>query len=211
MSTYLDNLQWRYATKKFDSSKKLSREQLDELLSALRLSASSYGLQPYKFIVITDPDTRAKLREAAWDQSQITDASHLVVFAARKALDMAYVDHYLTMIAKERGMEIDQLKGFKDMLASPIQHMTPEDMEAWNKKQAYIALGFLLSAAAQMHVDACPMEGFDAARFDEILDLPKDGLTTAVICPLGFRAADDSAAQYKKVRFPKEELFDFRS
>ncbi len=211
MSTYTDNLQWRYATKKFDPSKKLTPEQLDELLEIARLSASSYGLQPYKFLVITNPELRVKLREAAWGQSQVTDASHLIVLCARKTIDSAYVGHYIDLIAKTRGIPAENLKTFHDMMAASIEHQTPADLEAWDKKQTYIALGFLLSGAAQMQIDGCPMEGFDAAKFDEILELGKQGLTATALCTLGFRAADDNAAKDKKVRFPKEELFEFRS
>lgn len=203
----LDDLRWRYATKKFDPSKKLSDAQLDELLDATRLAASSYGLQPYKILVVTDPAVRAKIREHAWNQSQVTDASHLLVFAAYKSIDEAYVDGYVALIAKERGMTVEALKGFRDMMVGSIKGQTPESLAQWMKRQAYIAVGFALSAAAHMQIDACPMEGFDATHVDVDLGLTDKNLTTAVIMPIGFRAADDAAAGYAKVRFPKEELF----
>lgn len=210
MPSYNDNLRWRYATKKFDATKKLPPAQLEQLLESTQLAASSYGLQPYKVLVITDPALRAKIREHAWNQAQVTDASHLAIFCAYRSIDEAYVDAFVELIAKERGMPVESLKGYRDMMAGSIRNMNPGQMAAWTKMQSYIGLGFLLSAAAQMHVDACPMEGFDAAKVDEVLGLADLNLTATTFCPLGFRAADDAAAGYKKVRFPKEELFIFK-
>ncbi len=211
MKQYLDNLRWRYATKKFDPSKKLSAEQLDTLLEAARLSASSYGLQPYKFVVVTNPEIRAKIREHAWGQPQVTDASHLVVICAYRSLDARHVDHYIAEIAKTRGMTVESLSGFRDMLLGGIQGRSPQQNVDWSKRQSYIALGFLLSAAANMQVDACPMEGFDPTHVDVDLHLAEHNLTSVTMCPLGLRAPDDPAAEYKKVRFPKEELFIFKN
>ncbi len=207
MSAFLDALQWRYATKKFDPSKKLSDAQLDALLAELRLAPSSYGLQPYKFLVISDPALRAKLREASWGQPQITEASHLVVMCARTDLGPAYVDEYLKLIADERGVPADSLNGFREILVGFAQNMSQETILTWAKKQVYIALGVLLSAAALAKVDACPMEGFEPAKYDEILGLKAMNLTSTVVCPLGFRSADDAHASMKKVRFPASELF----
>lgn len=206
MLSLIEKLQWRYATKKFDTVKELTAAQLDPVLEAGRLSASSYGLQPYSFIVITNPALRAELRKNAWDQPQITDASHLIVLAARTNLDAAYVDHFVDLVAKERGATVESLKGYRDMMVGSVERMSADERVIWAKKQAYIALGFLLSACAQSDIDACPMEGFDAAKFDEVLELSKLHLTSTVLCPVGFRAADDATAAYKKVRFPKEEL-----
>ena len=207
MSTYLDNLHWRYATKTFDPSKKVSQAQLDDLLEALRLSASSYGLQPYRCIVITDPVLRTKISEHAWNQPQITSASHLIAICARRTLDEAYVEAYVSEIARQRGASIESLKGFRDMMIGFVQGRTSEQLAEWMKRQAYIALGFLLSAAAQMRIDACPMEGFDAEHVDRDLDLLERNLTTVALCPVGFRAADDPLAAQKKVRLSKEQFF----
>jgi len=207
MSSLLESLNWRYATKKFDSSKKLTDEQLNELLAALRLSASSYGLQPYKFFVISNTDIRKDLRTAAFDQSQITDASHVLVLCAKTTMDEAYIDHYIDVLVAERGMTREALQSFRDMMVGAILSKPESEIADWMKRQTEIALGFLLSAAASLRIDACPMEGFDAAKVDEILDLKSQGLTVVVLCPVGFRATDDTTAQYKKVRFPETELF----
>lgn len=206
MSQYLENLEWRYATKKFDPARTLTDAQLDELLEAVRLSASSFGLQPYKILVVKDPALRAQLRAAAWDQTQVTDASHLVIFCSYRTIDEAYVDRYVKEIAAQRGIPEEALQGYRDMMVGSVKNRTPEQLADWMKRQSYIALGFLLSAAAQQHVDACPMEGFDPAKADEILGLEAQNLTAATFCPLGFRAADDATASYKKVRFPRETL-----
>jgi nitroreductase len=207
MSTFNDKLRWRYATKKFDPTKKLSDDQFASLLEAAQLSASSYGLQPYRIVVIGDPVVRAKVREHAWGQAQITDASHIVAICPMRTIDEAYVTRYIDLIASTRGIPAANLKGFHDMMMGAVNGRTPEALAAWMKCQAYIAVGFLLSAAAEQGIDACPMEGFDPVHVDVDLDLAKENLTSAVLVALGFRAADDEAAAYKKVRMPKETLF----
>ncbi|HRH93328.1 MAG TPA: NAD(P)H-dependent oxidoreductase [Candidatus Peribacteria bacterium] len=206
MPTFTDSLRWRYATKKFDTAKKLTDAQLDELLEAANLSASSYGLQPYRLVVVKDPAIRAKIREHAWGQAQVTDASHLIVICPMRSIDEAYVAKYIDNITKTRGMPAGNLKGFHDMMVGSIKAQTPEKMAAWLKCQAYIAVGFLLSAAASAGIDACPMEGFDPAHVDVDLGLLDKNLTSAVMVPVGFRAADDESASYKKVRLPKDEF-----
>lgn len=202
MSGFNESLHWRYATKKFDPSKKLSKTQLDGLIEAADLAASSYGLQPYKMIVITNPDLRAQIRAAAWNQTQVTDASHMVLFAAKTGVDEAYIDAFVANIAKTRGVTVESLKGYRDMMVGSMGKMNT----TWCQKQAYIALGTLLSAAAHEEIDACPMEGFDPAKVDEILGLAKMGLTATVFCPVGFRAADDATASYKKVRLSRQDF-----
>lgn len=207
MATVIDALNWRYATKKFDPSRTLTDAQLEELLGATRLSASSYGLQPYKIVIVTDPAVRAKIREHAWGQTQITDASHLLAFCAMRTIDEAYVDRYIALISAERGVSVESLKGFRDMMVGTVKGRTPEELAQWMKHQAYIAVGFALSAAAHMGIDACPMEGFDPTHVDVDLGLLDLNLTSAVLMPVGFRAADDGSAAYAKVRLPKDELF----
>ncbi len=208
MSALLQDLQWRYATKKFDATKKLSQEQLDELLEAGRLSASSFGLQAYKLYVITDAAVRESIKNHAWGQTQITDASHLIAIVTHKSIDEAYVDEYTAHVAKERGVPAEALKNYRDMMAGSVSARSadPVAMAAWLKAQGYIALGFLLSQAAHMHIDACPMEGFDPITVGQDLGLPAN-LQVAVLCPVGFRAQEDETAAYKKVRSPKEEFF----
>ncbi len=173
MKNYIENLNWRYATKQFDPTKKISPEELDFLLEAIQLSASSYGLQPYEVIVVDNPEIQEKLKAAAWNQSQLTDASHVLVFANMKSVDENYVDSYMETIAKTRKMDIEDLGGFKDMIKNTILQLSDEDQVQWTAKQAYIALGNLLSAAANFKIDVCPMEGFSAAEFDEILRIER--------------------------------------
>ncbi|MDT0688850.1 NAD(P)H-dependent oxidoreductase [Salegentibacter sp. F188] len=209
MSTYIEDLEWRYATKKFDNTKKINSEDLDKILKSIQLSASSYGMQPYKVIVIDDPQIKEKLKPAAWGQPQITDSSHLVVFANYKTIDEKYVDSYIENISQIRHIAVDNLAGLKDKLINSITKLPAEDQNTWAQKQAYLALGNLLSAAASYKIDTCPMEGFDAAKFDEILGLQEKGMTTAVIATLGHRSEEDPAQDAKKVRKSEEQLFEF--
>lgn len=203
----VDKLNWRYATKKFDPSKKLSREQLDELLKAVQLSPSSAGLQSYKVIVVEDPAVREKLREAAHGQSQITDASQLIIFASETKLDEAYVKHFIDFVAEKRAIARESLAGYEQMIMGNVNRLTEDQRIAWSNKQVYIALGVLLTAAAELGIDACPMEGFSAAQFDDILGLDEKHLTTVVIAAIGFRAEDDMYSRLAKVRKTEEELF----
>jgi nitroreductase/dihydropteridine reductase len=203
----IDSLKWRYATKKFDTTKKLSAQQLDDLLTAVQLAPSSAGLQAYKVLVVENSEIRAKLREAANGQPQLTDASQVIIFAAETNLDEAYVTNYIDRIAATRGMARENLAVFEQNINNNINRMAEDQKITWNHKQAYIGLGLLLSAAADMGIDACPMEGFQAGKFDEILGLKELGLSTSVIAPIGFRADDDVFSKAAKVRRPKEELF----
>lgn len=203
----IEQLNWRYATKKFDTNKELTPEQLDTLLTAIQLSPSSYGLQHYKVIVVKDPAVRQKLREAGYNQPQITDASHLLVFAAEANINEDYVKNFIDLVAEKRGVPRESLAGFENVLLGSIASRNAEQRLIWAQKQAYIALGLLVTAAALHHIDAGPMEGFDAAKFDEILGLPEKGLTATVIAAVGFRADDDAYVKLEKVRKPKEDLF----
>ena len=203
----IQDLQWRYATKKFDSSKKLSDEQLDNLLSAVQLAPSSMGLQAYKVIVVEDNEIRQQLRAAAYGQFQITDASQVIIFAAETKLDEVYAKNYIDLIADTRQTEREQLLGFEQMINGTLNKLNDDQKMLWTQKQAYIGLGILLTAAAEQGIDACPMEGFDAVKFNEILGLNELGLHATVIAPVGFRAADDVYSTLTKVRRPKEEMF----
>ncbi len=208
MSNYIDDLNWRYATKKFDASKELSSENLETLLEAIQLTASSYGLQPYEIIVIKDAALREKLKSASWNQTQITEASEIIVFANKTHISTDYVDSYLEDIANTRSLKLEDLNGLKGMLENTILKLNPEDQSLWAAKQAYIALGNLLSAAANMRIDSCPMEGFDIARYDELLNLKEKGLTTAVIATVGYRSEDDQMQHAAKVRKSKNDLIN---
>ncbi len=208
MTKNIKALNWRYATKKFDPLKKVSEENLNELLESARLAPSSYGLQPWKLVVVTNPELRKKLREHAWGQPQITDASHLIVLAARTDVDEKYIKEYVGEISKQRNVAVESLKGYQDMMVGDLTSRPKEAVLEWSKHQTYIALGFLLFAAAQKHIDACPMEGFDPAKFDEVLGLKKHNLASAVLCTIGYRAADDPAAKNVKVRFKDVFIFE---
>lgn len=204
----LDRLNWRYATKQFDPGRTISSQDWGALEEALRLSPSSGGLQPWKFIVVTDPAVRAKLLPASYGQPQITNASHLVVFAAKKNFSEADVEAFIGHTAAARGVSVESLAAYRDMLVGGIvKSMDEPARDAWARNQAYIALGNLLTSAALLGIDACPMEGFNRAQYDEILGLNKQGLGSAVIATLGYRAASDQYAAAPKVRFPKEQVF----
>ncbi|OXA93122.1 NAD(P)H-dependent oxidoreductase [Flavobacterium hercynium] len=207
MSTLLNNLNWRYATKQYDASKKISENDLQTLKEAIRLSASSYGLQPYKVVIVENPELREQLKAVGYGQTQITDASHLFVFAADANLGTESVDQYITNISETRGVPTDALAGFSDMMKNVVTNLTADAKNTWSAKQTYIALGNLLSAAAELKIDATPMEGFNAAAFNEILGFDKLGLSAAVIAAVGYRHDADDSQHYKKVRKSQEELF----
>lgn len=207
MSTLLDNLNWRYATKKFDATKNISEADLNTLKEAVRLSASSYGLQPYKVVIVENPELREQLKAQAWGQTQITDASHLFIFANDLNLDANSVEAYIKNISETRGIPVEALGGFSDMINNSISNLSNEAKNTWTAKQTYIALGTLLSAAAELKIDATPMEGYNPAAFNEILGFDKLGLNASVIATLGYRHNEDDAQHYKKVRKSQEELF----
>jgi nitroreductase/dihydropteridine reductase len=203
----IEKLQWRAAVKQFDSSKKISAEQLDNLLSAVQLAPTSLGLQSFKVIVVQDAETREKLRAAGYNQAQITDSAALFVFASLTNLDEQFGKSFIDLVASVRNIDRASLEGYEQMVLGTLSSRTEEQKLEWSHKQAYIALGVLLSAAADSGIDAAPMEGFDAAKFDEILGLKEKGLTTTVIAAVGFRSEDDQYSKMIKVRRSKEELF----
>ena len=207
MSTPINALNWRYATKKFDTEKSVDPASIQTLKEAVNLTATSYGLQPFRVILVTDKDTKAKLRKAAYDQPQLTDASHVFVFAAKNDISDEYVDDYMQRIADTRGIDIANLNEFGNTIKGGIYRQSTDDVRAWNQRQAYIALGTLLQTAAELHVDACPMEGFVPGQVDEILGLKEKGLGSVVIAPVGYRSADDIMAKAAKVRLPLNEMF----
>jgi len=204
----LQQLNWRYATKQFDPTRKISAEDWETLEEALRLSPSSGGLQPWKFIVVTDPAVRARLTPASHGQPQIAAASHLVVFASKIGFSEADVDAHVTHVAEVQGVPFEALATLRGMLVGGIVKAQDETARnAWARNQVYIALGNLLTSAAMLGIDACPMEGFDRAQYDEILGLKAKGLASAVIATLGYRSPADKYAQAPKARFPKEQVF----
>ncbi|MGS2740476.1 NAD(P)H-dependent oxidoreductase [Sinomicrobium sp. M5D2P17] len=207
MNTIIESLNWRYATKKFDPSRKVSAEDLSTLKEVIRLSASSYGMQPYEVFVIEDPEIRKQLKEVSWGQPQITDASHLVVFANKIDVTAKDTEAYMNHISKTRSIPVENLSGFSDVINNTVVQL-PQDLKStWAAKQAYIALGNLLAAAAQLKIDACPMEGFDAEGYNKILGLTEKGLNAAVIAAIGYRSSEDEMQHLAKVRKPSEVLF----
>ena len=207
MNNILENRTWRYATKKFDSSKKISDADFKVLLESLRLSASSYGLQPYHVFVVSNKEIREKLKPVSWGQAQITDASHLLVLANQTDFGGELVDDYLANLSETRNIPLEELKPYSDFAKSKLLDLPKNVKNNWAAKQAYIALGNLMQAAAELKIDTCPMEGFEAEAYDKILGLTEKGLTTTVVLPMGYRSNEDETQHYPKVRKSNEELF----
>jgi len=200
-------LNWRYATKKFIPDRKIGSDDWAALEEALRLAPSSGGLQPWKFIVVTDPAIRARLLPASYNQAQITDASHLVVFASKSSFGEDDVEEHLKNVARVQGTPMETLAPLRNMLVGGIiRSMDESRRNAWARNQAYIALGTFLTSAALLGIDACPMEGFDHSRYDEILGLRTIGLESVVIAAAGFRSSTDRHAGAPKVRFPLDQV-----
>ncbi|WP_394758779.1 NAD(P)H-dependent oxidoreductase [Flavobacterium sp.] len=207
MSTFIENQNWRYATKKFDTSKKVSTKDLEILKEAIQLSSSSYGLQLYKIIIVENPEIRAKLQPASWGQSQIVDASHLFIFANQTNVGETEIDSYIQNIAQTRNLPIDALSGYGDFMKGAITPLSEEAKNIWTAKQTYLALGNLLNAAAELKIDVTPMEGFDPKQYNEILGLDKLNLNAAVVAAVGYRHDEDATQHYKKVRKSNKDLF----
>ena len=203
---WTEKLKWRYATKQFDPNKTIDTETWQSIEDSLVLTPSSFGLQPWKFIIITDPAVKQKLLPHSWNQHQVVDCSHLVVLLANTNINQADVDKFIDFTQSVRGGDKDTLGAYKDMMSGFISRMEPQQKASWAKKQVYIALGLLLATAAALGVDACPMEGIAPAEYDKILKLTDTGFTTVLTCPLGYRSADDKYAGLAKLRYPKSEL-----
>ena len=201
-----ESLNWRYATKQFDPDQKIPAEAWEALESSLVLSPSSFGLQPWKFIVITDSVLREKLKEASWNQGQVTDASHLVVFASQRSVLDEDVDRFLNLTARTRGIEADSLLGYRQMIQGFLSNMSAEQMHAWTMRQTYIALGQFMTSAAAIKVDTCPLEGINPATYDELLGLKDSKFSTIVACAAGYRHPDDKYATAPKVRYDAADL-----
>jgi nitroreductase len=207
MSQFIENAKWRYATKKFDAAKKVSDKDLATLKEAIRLSASSFGLQLYKVIIVENPELRAQLQTASWGQTQIVDASHLFIFANQTSVNEGDIDNYINNVAATRNLPVDALAGYGDYMKGAIGNM-PEDVKpTWTAKQTYIALSNLLNAAAELKIDVTPMEGFVPAQYNEILGLDKLGLNAALVAAVGYRHEEDATQHGAKVRKSNEDLF----
>lgn len=203
----IDSLNWRYATKRYDTTKKLSQEQVQCIKDALRLSPSSFGLQAWKFVHVVDAQVREQLKTAAYGQPQLTEASDIFVIASYGSIDEKFVEKYIKSVADVRGVPVDALQGFGDMLIGAIKGKVGPELKNWLSHQVYIALGVALTVAATQGIDASPMEGFNGKEFDKILGLETEGLESRVILALGFRSSEDGTQNMKKVRFSETEVF----
>lgn len=204
-------LNWRYACKKFDPTKIIREQDWNILLESLRLSASSYGLQPWKFIVVQTPEIRKQLQDQSYGRTPVTEASHFVVLTYKEKLDEAHIDRFISETAKSRGVEPTSLAGFKDMMVGDlIKGPRSQTINWWAQRQVYIAMGSLLTTAALMEIDTLPMEGLVAAGYDKVLGLEGSGYKTLAAIACGYRSADDKYQHSKKVRFAASEVIDYK-
>jgi nitroreductase len=204
----LSSLRWRYATKKFDPARKIPADTWAALEQSLVLTPSSFGLQPWKFMVIQNPGVRALLLEESWKQPQVTDASHYVVLTARTDLNATDIDAWISRMSEVQGSAPEALAPLKGMIQGFAQAMSHEARHAWNIRQIYIALGQLMTSAAVLGIDACPMEGLSTAGYDQILGLEGSDYATVVACALGYRAEDDKYATIPKARFEPSKVIE---
>tara|TARA_E500000318_G_scaffold105736_1_gene112977 strand:- start:1433 stop:2062 length:630 start_codon:yes stop_codon:yes gene_type:complete len=204
----LQDLKWRYATKKFDASKGIQEDDLQKLKEAVQLSVSSYGLQLYKVLIIQNKELKSQLRKAAWNQAQLTDASHIFVFCNYTERKNEHIDEYIEATSKIQDTPLEKLAGYGDLIKESLSAKSDAAWQNWSEKQTYLALSNLLTACAALKIDSCPMEGFEQEKFNTILGLDEKGLNAAVIAPVGYRSAEDHTQFRTKVRKPKEILFE---
>lgn len=204
---YIEDLQWRYATKKFDADRKVSSEDIDHIKKAIQLAASSYGLQFYKVLIITDEDIRKQLLPHSWNQGQIVDASHIFVFCRYTEVSRAEVQDFISM--KERKLQVEpaSMSGYTEFISTKLSEVDADTLDHWTAKQTYIALSNLLSACASLRIDSCPIEGFDSDQYDGILKLREQGLASTVVAAVGYRSPEDNNQHIPKVRRNMEDLF----
>lgn len=203
-------LYWRYAVKKFDDSKTIPDDVWKVLEQSLVLAPSSFGLQPWQFFVVGDREIRQQLVAHSWGQTQVIEASHLVVLAIKKDINAADVDRYLQRMAEVQETPIEKLQGFGNVVKNFLEKPPyPLDINAWSTRQVYIALGQYMTCAAMLGIDTCPMEGFVPDKYDEVLGLPEKGYKSVVVCPAGYRAEDDKSADRKKVRYATEDVVQY--
>ncbi len=203
---FIEALNWRYATKQFDPAKKVSDADLDTILHSGNLAATSYGLQPFKFVVVSDQKTRHDLVPFSYNQPQVAQASHAIVIAARTDVDEAFIRTMARLAEKTRDLEQGHLDGYAKQMIGSIMSMTEQQRLQWAQRQIYIALGNMMAACAVLKIDSCPMEGFVPAQYDRLLNLTDQNLTATVLLPVGYRSEDDSQQHCAKVRNPIEEI-----
>jgi len=204
----LNKLNWRYAVSQFDTSKKVSDENIELIKEAIRLAPSSFGLQPYKVFIVDNKDLKEKLKPAAWGQSQITDASHVFIFCSYQDLTPEHVDDYFALRANVHDTDVTEYEGYQTFVKETVFQKSSEERRVWNSRQVYIGLGNLLNACAELKIDACPMEGFDPGAIGDILDLDDRGLDAVVIAAVGYRSQEDQNQHLPKVRKSQELFFE---
>lgn len=206
----LSALRWRYATKQFDSARTIPADAWSALEESLVLTPSSFGLQPWKFLVVKNTTLRAKLREQSWNQPQVTDASHLVVLTARTDLVQSDIEAWVACLAEVNGKPVEDFAMLQGMIVGFNEAMSSSERHEWNKRQVYIALGQLMTSAAVLGIDACPLEGISASAYDEILGLGGSGYATCMACALGYRSDADKYAVAPKARFEPSRVIEVR-
>ena len=206
---WLEALRWRYATKRFDPSRRIAPDLWRAIEQSMVLTPSSFGLQPWKFIVISSQEIKDQLPAISWGQSQPKDCSHMVVFASLRELSASYIDHFLERIARVRAISLSSLEGYRKVMLG-FMESTRGGHAAWSAHQSYIALGQLMSTAAALGIDACPMEGIQPAEYDNLLGLAEGPYATRVGCALGYRHKEDGYAKNAKVRFELDDMIEHR-
>ena len=204
----IDDLNWRYATKKFNPDMKISSEDFDTICESLRLVPSSYGLQPVKYIVINDKSMREKLLPLAYNQPQITAASHLIVICSYRNISPNMVGEHLSLMSETRNIPLEDLSKFGQNMDASFAKLSAEELCEWTAKQAYISLGHIMHTCANLRIDATPMEGFNKTSFDEALDLTSKNLQSVLLLAVGYRSSEDNLARLAKVRKSTDDLFE---
>jgi nitroreductase len=208
--TLSEALNWRYATKKFDATRKIPTDQWQALEESMVLAPSSFGLQPWRFLVVENKDILAQLPAISWGQTQPVDCSHYVVFAYRKELSVADVDHFIKRIAQVRQVSVESLEGYRGFILGYHKAASENGaVDEWCARQVYVAIGQAMTAAAVLGIDTCPMEGIETAKYDALLGLEKEGYTSVCSVAFGYRSAEDKYASLEKVRFPREEVVKY--
>ncbi|NVJ89748.1 MAG: NAD(P)H-dependent oxidoreductase [Flavobacteriaceae bacterium] len=202
----LESLKWRYAVKKFDNKKELTQTQINTLKEAFNLTATSYGLQPVKLLIIKNKELQNTLVPHTWNQRQVLDASHVLVVCVPKSFTKEEVAKYFSLVKNIRQTPDEVINPFKEFLTNEIAQKSQEELFLWNKNQAYLALGNLLTVCALEKIDACPMEGFNPEKYDEVLELDKQNLRSVLVLPVGYRAEDDFMKDLKKVRKETQDV-----
>lgn len=204
----IETLNWRYATKQFDLSKKVSQSDLEQLKESIRLSASSYGLQLYKVLIIENEVIKERLKPASYGQGQVTEASHVFVFCNYTNTNDSHIDEYIQLKVDTQGLKAEDVQGYGEFIKGALSYKSITEKKDWTAKQTYIALANLLVAAAELKIDTCPMEGFEPEKYNEVLGLSAEGLNASVVVAVGYRSPEDQTQFAAKVRKSKEILFE---